>query len=108
MNDWTSYFEFNNFTPSPSQVKVLRKTLDELLWISPSDSSLKIEVRKSKALFNVRCYIAATSGKFAAEGVSEDFLPALRIMESGIHREVNRWKQSRMFNFEEGTEQRVS
>lgn len=100
MNDWIGYFDFENFEPSPSQVKKLRKSLEELLWLSPSDSTLKIKVRKTPALFYMNCIISSSYRQFAAEGVSENFNSALQIMESGINRDVLRWKKERFLDDE--------
>ncbi len=108
MGNWTDYFEFDNFSPSASQAKVLRKALEDLFWIAPSDSTVKILVRKKSALFCVRGSVASAIGQFAAEGLSEDFQPALRIMESGLQREINRWKKARKITEESEIQKQVS
>ncbi len=102
------HFEFIQFRPSPAQVQALSKSYEEIVWLAPSDAVVKVTVKKTEALFHVTCVIRGTAGSFAAKGTSENFLPALRIMESGINREINRWKKSRKLTSAEVNEQRVS
>jgi hypothetical protein len=109
MIEWANCFEFESFSPTPVQAKSLHKVWEDLVWLAPSDSTVKIKVQKNKALYCVQGSIHSASGHFAAEGLSQDFIPALKIMESGLQRELNRWKQTRQLSVEfTDNEQRVS
>lgn len=97
MNNWDKKFDFENFSPTASQMKTLQLTFDKIMWNAPNDSNVKILVHKTDALFHVRCSVLSVNGQFAGQGISFGFNSALQLMECSINREINRWKKNRSF-----------
>ncbi len=108
MDDWNQHLEFQNFNPNKLQEKNLRKCVEDIVWLSPSDSVVRFKIKKTAALFHVQCRVNSSCGQFIAEGVSKQFSSALKLMEIRFKKEVNRWKQNRSFLYSEVVQQQVS
>ncbi len=87
--------EILGFDPG-SELRSLAHNLAESLEFSaPSDSAVKMAVRKGMGAIQASCRIVSKAGVFMAEAVSESPLKALQQLERKITRQLDRWKKSR-------------
>lgn len=68
---------------------------ENLLDLAPSNSMLKIALRKNNDLISATCRIFSHAGIFEAEAQSERELAAIRKAEEKIRRQLDRWKENR-------------
>jgi ribosome-associated translation inhibitor RaiA len=88
-------FEFMGFDPE-FEIKNLMKAIGERLeGDAPSDSLVKLAVRKSARAVCASCRVVSEAGTFMAEAVSENPVRAVREIEKKIKRQLDGWKKRR-------------
>jgi hypothetical protein len=84
---------------SAAEIKDVAWTVAENLHLSsPSDSALKLAIRKGKGAVEASCRIASQVGIFVAETVCENPIRAVQEIEGKIKAQLDSWKRHRFAN----------
>lgn len=93
-------FEFLGFDPK-QEVKSFITTVGEKLHLgSPSDSVMRLVLKKSKDIIQASCKIASCSGPFVADAVSENPIIAIQEIEKKINQQLEVWRKRRFNNLD--------
>ena len=87
--------QFANFTPSFQDRGLIFKVMREIEYSAPSDSSVQLEVRKTRGGFKGVCRVASQVGIFTADCEAESLNQLMSLIEKKIGVYLNTWKLNR-------------
>ena len=87
--------QFKDFDPSESLRHKISLIAEELYFLAPSDSLLKLTVHKLQKKFKVRIKIASSTGHFGAETEDVNLERATQWVREQVHKQIDRWRSSR-------------
>ena len=88
-------YEFMGFDPE-YEIKTFIATVAHKLYFSaPSDSAIKLVVKKGQGMVKASCRIASQVGIFVAEASSENPICAIQQLEKRIKHQLDSWKMNR-------------
>lgn len=87
--------EFHKFDPKEELRRLSVAVAEKLHMQAPSDSDLRMTVRKGGEKFRAYCRIASKAGVFLAEESAASPEGTLAKIEKEIGRQLNRWKSAR-------------
>ena len=90
-------FEFLGFDPEYEMKKVISSMAEKLYLNSPSDSAMKVALKKGKDVIQASCRIVSQAGTFVAETVSDTPVKAIHKIEEKINQQLDEWKRIRRF-----------
>jgi hypothetical protein len=88
-------FEFSGFNPEYEIKSSIMSVADRLYNLAPSDSVMKLALRKGSGQVEASCRIASQEGVFIADAKSNSPVTAVRQIESHIMRQIENWKNYR-------------
>ncbi len=87
--------EFMGFDPEYEIKAFIATVTDKLYFSAPSDSAMKLAVKKSQGMVKASCRIASQVGTFVAEARGENPICAIQRLEKRIKHQLDSWKMSR-------------
>lgn len=87
--------ELKGFDPELEIKTFIATVADRLYFSAPSDSAVKLAIRKSQGVVKASCRIASQVGTFVAEATCENPICALRRLELRIKQQLDSWKRNR-------------
>jgi len=99
-------YEFTNFEPEYDIRSFICIVSDRIHGLSPSDSVMKVAMKKVRDKFKASCRIASSAGTFFAETVSESPELAITEIDKKMRRQLRVWKMGRFrsMGFEDSLE----
>ena len=88
-------FEFIGFDPEYEVRSFITSVADRLHSLAPSNSFMKVTMKKGKDAIEASCRIASQAGVFVAETVCNSPVTAIHQIESRIMQQLNEWKKYR-------------
>ena len=88
-------YEFMGFDPEYEIKSVIATIADKLYFSAPSDSAMKLAVKKSQGAIKASCRIASQVGTFVAEATGENPIRAIQRLEKRIKYQLDSWKMNR-------------
>lgn len=88
-------YEFMGFDPEYNIKTFIGTVADKLYFSAPSDSFIKLAVKKSQGAVKVSCRIASQVGTFVAEATAENPIHAMQRLEKQINHQLDSWKMNR-------------
>jgi predicted ATP-dependent protease len=95
--------EFLNFEPGSDMKNLILGVAEKLHLAAPSDSAMKLALKKGKGIVQASCRIASQAGVFMAEAVSDSPVRAALQIEKKIRWQLEDWKQRRFSEEERAT-----
>jgi hypothetical protein len=95
MSDQCVQLEFLGFNPE-YELKSFILTIAEKLHLSaPSDSLMKMAIKKGESSIEASCRIDSQVGTFIAHAVGKNPIRTLHQIEAKIRRQLEKWKRKR-------------
>lgn len=88
-------FEFIDFEPSSSLARRAKERLSRIFGESPSDSSARAFLRKTRDGFEGRLQVSSVVGTFMAHVVGDDPLSVVDSLSRKVRSQLRLWKRSR-------------
>lgn len=88
-------FEFVGFDPEYEVRSFITSVADRLHSLAPSDSFMKVTMKKGGNAVEASCRIASKAGVFVAETMCSSPVAAIHQLESKIIQQLNEWKKHR-------------
>jgi ribosome-associated translation inhibitor RaiA len=88
-------FEFMEFKPDGEIKDFILSVADKLQISAPSDSAMKMAIRKSRDMIQASCQIVSQAGTFVAEAMSDNPIKAVQKIERRIRKQLDAWKAQR-------------
>ena len=88
-------FEFIGFDPEYEVRSFITSVADRLHSLAPSDSFMKIVMKKGGDAIEASCRIASQADKFVADAVCNSPVTAIHQIESKIRQQLDEWKKHR-------------
>jgi ribosome-associated translation inhibitor RaiA len=88
-------FEFMGLDPDYKLRAFVALAAEKLHFSAPSDSAMKLAIRKGKDAFQASCRIASQAGIFVAETISDNPVRAIQQLEHKVRTQVEEWKNRR-------------
>ncbi len=91
-------FEFLGFDPEYEIRSLITNVAEKLHLSAPSDSAMKVAIKRGKGAIQASCRIASHAGTFFAEAVSDSPIKAIKKIEEKISHQLDSWKRRRFLN----------
>jgi ribosome-associated translation inhibitor RaiA len=88
-------YEFMGFDPEYEIKAFIAAVADKLYFSAPSDSAMKLAIKKSKGVVKASCRIASQVGTFVAEATGKNPIRAIQRLEKRIKHQLDSWKMNR-------------
>jgi ribosome-associated translation inhibitor RaiA len=88
-------YEFMGFKPDEKINSFVSRVAETLHYSAPSDSAMKLVIKKSKNRIRASCRIASLAGTFVADSISDNPIRAVQQIEQKIRKELDDWKMRR-------------
>ncbi len=88
-------FEFIGFDPEYEAKRFINSAADRVQSLAPSDSFMKVAMKKGGDVVEASCRIASQAGVFVAEAVCNSPVAAIHQVESKIRQQLDEWKKRR-------------
>jgi ribosome-associated translation inhibitor RaiA len=95
------HFEFMGLDPDYNLRAFVSLAAEKLHFSAPSDSAMKLVIRKGKDAFQASCRIASQTGTFVAEAMGESPIRAIQQLEQKVRTQVEEWKSRRFIGTDE-------
>jgi len=95
MQNHVVQFEFVGFNPESDIRSCISAVADRIHSLSPSDSFMKVAMRKSSNTIQTSCRTASKAGTFTAETVCHCPKIAIQKIEKKIMYQLGEWKKQR-------------
>ncbi len=89
------HFEFIGFEPEYKMRSFINSVADRIHSLAPSDSFMKVAIKKSRDAVEASCRIASNAGEFMADAACSSPLTAIQQIEEKIQRQLDEWKKCR-------------
>lgn len=89
------HFEFIGFEPEYEMRNFITSVADRIHSLAPSDSFMKVAMKKGRDVVEASCRIASHAGEFVADVVCNSPLTAIQQIEGEIQRQLDGWKKRR-------------
>jgi hypothetical protein len=89
-------FNFVDFEPSAGVVKRSMEKLHRIFGESPSDSSTRAILRKTRAGFEGSLQVRSAVGSFVANVAGEDPIEVLDNLSQNVRSQLQTWKKKRL------------
>jgi hypothetical protein len=99
-------FEFKGFDPEYEIRNLITNVAEKLHLSSPSDSAMKVAMRKGEGVIEASCRIASHAGTFVAHVVGENPIKAIQKIEQKIGAQLENWKRNRFAENKRPSERR--
>jgi hypothetical protein len=87
--------EFIGFDPKCEVRRYISSVTDRLHSLAPSDSFMKVAMKKGVDAVEATCKIASQAGEFVAEAVDNNPVKAIYQIEYTIKQQLDEWKKCR-------------
>ena len=88
-------FEFLEFNPEQEMNDFLSAAAERIYASAPSDSAMKIAIKKGKDAVQASCRIVSQAGTFVAEAAGKNPFKAVLQIERKIRLQLDRWRDRR-------------
>ncbi len=93
-------FKFVDFEPSAGVARRSMEKLNRIFGESPSDSSTRAVLRKTRAGFEGSLQVRSSVGSFIANVVGEDPIEVLENLSQNVRSQLRTWKKQRLLTQE--------
>lgn len=93
----TKFFHCSGFQPDKSIYQAAQKFLEKVYLHAPSDSVVRVALKKGRRALEVSCQVASQAGSFVARAVHTNPSEGLKQVEKKIFSQLREWKDSRFF-----------
>lgn len=91
-------FEFIGIDPECEVRSFITSVADRLHSLAPSNSFMKVTIKKERGAIEASCKIASQAGEFVAEAVCNSPITAIHQIESSIMQQFNEWMKHRFLD----------
>lgn len=88
-------FEFVEFQPEPETKNLIATVVDRIYLSAPSDSFLKLAIKKSRGAIQASCRITSQVGSFVVVTSGQNPVRALQRLEQRMKNQLDSWKSNR-------------
>jgi ribosome-associated translation inhibitor RaiA len=88
-------FEFVGFNPEYELREFISSVADRIYNLSPSDSSMRLVMKKNRNSIQVSCMVISRAGVFSANATCNCPKLAIQKIEEAIRYQLEKWRQCR-------------
>lgn len=88
-------YEFTGFDPEYETQGLISSVASQIRSLAPSDSAMKVAMKKGKHVVKASCQIFSKAGVFVANSVHHSPVDAIKRLEKKMVRQFNQWKKKR-------------
>lgn len=88
-------FEFVGFNPDYEIRSIISSIADRIHNLAPSDSFMRVAMKRGRNAIEASCKIASSTGVFVAETICNTPIEAIGLLETKIMSQLDSWKQHR-------------